>query len=114
MQALMTQADIAICAGGQTLYELASQGLPPAIVSAIDNQKDDIRGFIDAGFGVDGGSWDRPGFLDCLASSIQSLWPAAVRERHSAAGRQCVDGLGARRVVAALLAQWVEEKPASA
>jgi spore coat polysaccharide biosynthesis predicted glycosyltransferase SpsG len=106
MKALMAQADIAVCAGGQTLYELASQGLPPAIVSAIDNQKDDIRGFIDAGFGVDGGSCDRPGFLDVLASSIHSLWPAAVRERHSAAGRQCVDGLGAGRVVAALLAQW--------
>jgi len=106
MRTLMAQADIAICAGGQTLYELASQGLPPAIVSAIDNQKDDIRGFIDAGFGVNGGSWNGSDFLNVLASSIQSLWPAAVRERHSAAGRQCVDGLGAGRLVAALLAQW--------
>jgi len=106
MRTLMTQADIAVCAGGQTLYELASQGLPPVIVSAIENQKDDIRGFINAGFGVDGGSWGRPGFLDALASGVQSLWSVSARKRHSGAGLRCVDGLGATRLVAALQAQW--------
>jgi UDP-2,4-diacetamido-2,4,6-trideoxy-beta-L-altropyranose hydrolase len=106
MQTLMARADIAVCGGGQTLYELASQGLPPVITGIVEDQKDDIRGFTQAGFGVDAGSWQRPDLLDAQAEAIRELWPASVRERHSAAGQRCVDGHGAERLSTAVLAEW--------
>ena len=106
MQALMAQADIAVCGGGQTLYELASQGLPPVIVTIVDDQVEDIRGFIRAGFGVYAGRWDRPGLLDAITKGVRELWQPDIRARHAAVGRQCVDGHGAHRLVSALLAQW--------
>lgn len=106
MQTLMARADIAVCGGGQTLYELASQGLPPVITGIVEDQKDDIRGFTQAGFGIDAGSWQRPDLLGALAVGIRALWPAAIRERQSAVGRRCVDGRGAERLVSAVLAAW--------
>jgi spore coat polysaccharide biosynthesis predicted glycosyltransferase SpsG len=106
MQAMMAQADIAVSGGGQTLYELASQGLPPVIVSIVDNQEDDIRGFIRAGFGVYAGQWDQPDLLDSITKCIGELGFPDNRTRQAAAGRQCVDGHGAERLTSALLAQW--------
>lgn len=111
MQTLMARADIAVCGGGQTLYELASQGLPPVITGIVEDQKDDIRGFTQAGFGIDIGSWQRPDLLDALARGIRELWPASSRQRHSAAGRRCVDGHGAERLATAVLAEWKRMVP---
>ncbi len=111
MQTLMARADIAVCGGGQTLYELASQGLPPVFTGIVDDQKDDIRGFTRAGYGIDVGSWQRPDLLEALAAGIRELWPAAPRERHSAAGRRCVDGYGAERLATAVLAEWKQRLP---
>jgi len=106
MQKLMARADIAICGGGQTLYELASQGLPPVTTCLIENQKHDIRGFTQAGFGIDIGSWQRPDLPEAIATGICEIWPVSVRERHSAVGRRCVDGRGAERLAIAILAKW--------
>jgi spore coat polysaccharide biosynthesis predicted glycosyltransferase SpsG len=111
MQTLMARADIAICGGGQTLYELASQGLPPVITGIVEDQMEDIRGFTEAGFGIDVGSWQRPDLLEALAAGIRELWPASVRERHSVAGRRCVDGHGAERLATAVLAEWKRTVP---
>jgi UDP-2,4-diacetamido-2,4,6-trideoxy-beta-L-altropyranose hydrolase len=106
MRTLMARADIAVCGGGQTLYEIASQGLPPVITGIVEDQNDDIRGFTEAGFGINVGSWQRPDLLDAQAEAIRALLPASVREHHSAAGRRCVDGHGAERLATAVLSEW--------
>jgi spore coat polysaccharide biosynthesis predicted glycosyltransferase SpsG len=106
MQSLMARADLAVSGGGQTLYELASQGLPPVVVPLAADQADDVRGFTQAGFSIDAGPWQMPGLLDRIAIGLRDLWPAALRERHSAAGRKSVDGQGAERLVAAVLNAW--------
>lgn len=106
MQALMAGADIAVCGGGQTLYEAASQGLAPVIINIVDNQEEEIREFTRAGFGVHAGRWDQPDLLDAITKGIHELWLPDTRTRHAAAGRQCVDGHGAQRLVSALLAHW--------
>ena len=106
MQRWMARADVAICGGGQTLYELASQGLPPVITGVAEDQKEDIRGFTRAGFGIEAGCWQRPDLLEAIAAGIRELWPAYLRQRHSEAGRRCVDGHGAERLVTAILTEW--------
>ncbi|MFN4151394.1 MAG: UDP-2,4-diacetamido-2,4,6-trideoxy-beta-L-altropyranose hydrolase [Candidatus Sericytochromatia bacterium] len=47
LKKIMIESDIAISAGGQTLYELASVGTPAIIVSIADNQNNSINGFIE-------------------------------------------------------------------
>ncbi len=108
MQALMARCDIAICCGGQTLYELASQGVPPVVISAVDNARDDITGFVDAGFAACAGSWDDGDLLPAVAGLVRELWPRATRECRAARGRALVDGKGAARLADALSAAWNE------
>ena len=46
----MLACDVAISAGGQTLFELARLGVPTIAISVADNQRNNIEGFDDAGF----------------------------------------------------------------
>lgn len=106
MRTLMAEADLAICAGGQTLYELAAQGLPPVVVRVVDNQTDDLREFAAAGFTGLAGDWDAPELLDRVVVGVRALQSGAERQRRAAAGRACVDGRGARRLAAACREFW--------
>jgi UDP-2,4-diacetamido-2,4,6-trideoxy-beta-L-altropyranose hydrolase len=109
MCTLMRQADFAICAGGQTLYELASQGLPPVVISVTDNQQDDVREFGAVGFACVAGGWNSSKLISKVTVSIRTVWPAAERRRRSIVGRQCIDDLGAERLVAACMEYWKNE-----
>jgi spore coat polysaccharide biosynthesis predicted glycosyltransferase SpsG len=106
MAALMEMADFAVCAGGQTLYELAALGLPPIVVCAADNQTDDLREFAAMGFAAVAGDWSAPDLTDRILTTARALAPAAERRRRSACGRACVDGHGAGRLVRACLERW--------
>lgn len=108
MQALMARSDLAVCCGGQTLYELASQGLPPVVIGAVDNARDDITGFVGAGFAACAGSWDEEGLLAAVGGLLRELWPRETRERRAARGRALVDGNGGARLAEALSAAWDE------
>ncbi|MFY9983744.1 MAG: hypothetical protein WAK31_03255 [Chthoniobacterales bacterium] len=106
MCTLMRQADFAVCAGGQTLYELASQGLPPVVISVTDNQQDDVREFGAVGFGCVVGAWNSSKLTSKINVGVRTVWPAAERRRRSTIGRQCIDGRGAQRLVAACIEYW--------
>lgn len=106
MRDLMARADLAICAGGQTLYELASLGLPPVVAQVVDNQTDDVREFAACGFALVAGDWRTEDLPGRIATGVRALWPASERRRRAAAGRAAVDGQGAVRLVAACLAHW--------
>lgn len=108
MSALMSRADFAICAGGQTLYELASQGLPPVVVRVVANQTDDLREFEAVGFAFLAGDWNSGDLLVKIADGVRALWSADARQRRSFLGRQSVDGCGARRLASACLEHWCE------
>ncbi len=43
MRDVMLSSDVAISAGGQTLYELARTGTPTVAVSVADNQKKNVE-----------------------------------------------------------------------
>ena len=50
MQEVMSRSAVAICNGGQSLYEMASQGVVPIAISAAENQNEDIVGFVENDF----------------------------------------------------------------
>jgi spore coat polysaccharide biosynthesis predicted glycosyltransferase SpsG len=102
MRDIMFESDVAISAGGQTLYELARTGVPTIGICAADNQLQSIIG------------WQEVGFLKCarwytdedmekgLVSFMKELSCVDVRARMSRAGRVLIDGKGTDRVVSSL------------
>lgn len=100
--AVMASCDLAICAGGTSLHELACLGVTPVIVSIADNQRFPGMAWEAAGMGHYLGSAET---LDeqAVIRSLQDLLGDPGRCLDMAArGRRAQDGLGACRVALAL------------
>jgi UDP-2,4-diacetamido-2,4,6-trideoxy-beta-L-altropyranose hydrolase len=97
MRDLMLQADVALCSGGQTTYELAATGVPALGIMTAENQRVNLTGF------------SQQGALHWLGDVSQNLEHAVnggllklaagvARRMMSAAGRAVVDGQGSVRL----------------
>jgi spore coat polysaccharide biosynthesis predicted glycosyltransferase SpsG len=103
MAALTADADIAIGAGGSSVWERAVVGLPSATVILAENQRVMIEHMADAGFtrGLDAGA---PDFEARLADAWTRLVSdAALRWRLTERSADLCDGQGAGRVAEAVL-----------
>lgn len=58
MKEAMESSNLVITAGGQTLYELASIGVPTIAIQVVDNQYEDLEGLFSLGFLVDFFQWN--------------------------------------------------------
>ena len=103
MKTLMLESDIAISAGGQTLYELARVGTPAVAVGVVDNQKYNLQNWQKLGFIEFAGYWNSPELESRILDGINKLLPYGERLKRLNLGRSLVDGQGARRVVSYLL-----------
>ncbi|OAM53143.1 hypothetical protein A7981_06950 [Methylovorus sp. MM2] len=106
---LMDDSDFAICGGGQTLYEMASRGLPPIITPLIDNQMADINGFTSRNFGLKTEEWDSPCLMTSVEDAIKKMLDPQVRSVHASRGLDLVDGKGLARLVSVLLKDHYDE-----
>lgn len=102
---LMLEADLAVTAAGQTLYELACAGCPAVAIETASNQNGHLRVLAEAGVVVEAGDACR----DDLTAILRDLLPPLMsdrdrRQRMAAAGQRMVDGRGAGRVAEAILA----------
>lgn len=89
---LMLKCDLAISAAGQTTYELARIGLPSVVVGVAGNQRNSIRGWIEAGFLRSELWWEDADLVETVAEELREV---------AKAGRQSLafgDGQGARRI----------------
>ncbi|MBI5092791.1 MAG: UDP-2,4-diacetamido-2,4,6-trideoxy-beta-L-altropyranose hydrolase [Candidatus Hydrogenedentes bacterium] len=99
----MAWADLAVAAGGATCWELAFMGLPSAIIILADNQRRGAEAL------AAHGAISLVGESECItpediASVVAELMDdGSRRERMSTVGRSLVDGLGAERVVDAIM-----------
>lgn len=101
MAEIMTQADIAISSGGQTLYELARSGVPTIAFCQSDNQILNLEG------------WSREGFIEYIGDfgrveeklirALNKLDSKEERLRRRDVGIRLVDGQGAKRIAEELL-----------
>jgi spore coat polysaccharide biosynthesis predicted glycosyltransferase SpsG len=80
MSDLMKQSDLAISAGGQTLYELASLAIPTIAIQVIDNQNEDIEGWLNKGLLYKVYPWDESDLCMKICKSIEELQPIAIRQ----------------------------------
>ncbi|MBI4833597.1 MAG: UDP-2,4-diacetamido-2,4,6-trideoxy-beta-L-altropyranose hydrolase [Planctomycetes bacterium] len=97
MAKLMSQADIAISAGGTTCWELACAGLPNIIIVIADNQKEIADKLDKAGVSVNLG-WFKKITGNKIVKVMEALINDSSRRREmSRKGKKLVDGLGAKR-----------------
>ena len=105
---LMLEADLAISAAGQTLYELACTGCPSVAIKVASNQLGQMQAMERAGFlqgSIDAGDrdcWDIIG-----ESAAHLLIDPTARQRLSTTGQQLVDGQGAQRVAEAIMQKLI-------
>ncbi len=100
---LMTCADLAISAAGQTIFELASCGTPTVMVAVAGNQAANLALWPElAGFEV-AGAWDDPNLEQQVARAMATLDPAERRAWVATRAQQAVDGGGVDRVLDRLM-----------
>ena len=99
LKSWMVQADLAVSAGGQTLYEMAATGTPTLAVEMFDNQAGLIAGLERYGSLRSAGRPEENGFQDRLQGMLlQLLSNSSLRQEMAEAGQRQVDGQGALRV----------------
>ena len=102
LPALMSGADVAVCAAGSTVWEAAFTGMPAITIVLADNQRPIAECLASLGV-VRNLGWHTsvsPGDItDCLRELSRDR---LARERMSSLGRNLVDGKGGFRVCAAM------------
>ena len=102
----MSSVDLAISASGQTLYELASVGVPTIAIGIIDNQKDNIQNWQKVGFIEYAGCWNNDDLLDIILDKIELLKDNDIRHDKKLKGIQAIDGKGSIRIVKEILYEF--------
>ena len=103
MVELLRNAGLALIAGGTTSFEAAALGTPSLIIQTAPNQRPNGAAWQALGAALDMGPLER---LDAATLGAAASGLAADEQRRramAAAGRDSVDGLGAKRVADALL-----------
>ncbi len=104
IRGLMLVADLAICGGGQTTYELAATGTPAIGMRVADNQTQNLRGLTAAGVLTWIGDVHHPDLESRVKEAVLTLArDQEGRDRMSWRGRALVDGQGAVRVAQAIM-----------
>lgn len=98
MRNLMLRSDVAISAGGQTLYELARTGVPTVAVTVADNQRKNVEEWEKAGFIENAGYWDDDRLVEKLENKFVRLMDIERRLDACRIGKGVVDGSGARKI----------------
>lgn len=109
MKELMEEADIAVTAAGQTLYELARTGTPPVAVIVADNQIKNLKGWIESGFIKDEIHYDDSDYPEKIIAGIEKLQACEVRIQAAKTGMAAVDGKGAELAAAEILIAFCGE-----
>lgn len=106
----MNEADIAISAGGSTLYELCACGTPTICYSFADNQIDNVKSFSDEGIMIYAGDAREDKTIVNIVKEIDKLL-FNERKRKNLSRKMCslVDGKGTKRIIREIC-NYLEER----
>lgn len=112
MERLMEESDIAVTAGGSTMYELSAVGVPMVCFSFVDNQERIVQGFSRKGLVCFGGDYLAQGEA-MLEGAVEGTALLAgdfrLRQDYSRRLREIADGQGAMRIARELKA-WEDDR----
>jgi UDP-2,4-diacetamido-2,4,6-trideoxy-beta-L-altropyranose hydrolase len=99
MKTLMDNCDVAISAGGQTLYELASVGIPTISIKIADNQNEDIEGWKSFGLIFKVVAWNDETMLSQISVALKELYSAEIRKKISSKVINVIKGDNLERII---------------
>lgn len=105
MAELMEKCDIAVTAGGSTMYELCAVGVPVICFSFVDNQEKIVETFAEKDIVCFGGNYltDQEGLADKVIQNILKLASdKMLRQDYQNREKALVDGRGAARLAKVL------------
>jgi len=103
MKEIMLKSDIAISAGGQTLYELASVGIPTIGICIVENQLGNVKGWEKIGFLEYAGWYNDSNILEKIKNLIKYLKDLKERKNKFKIARKIIDRKGSLRIVEILI-----------
>lgn len=113
MSELMKECDIAITAGGSTMYELSAIGVPMISFSFVDNQEKIVETFYEKKITCYGGNYLTEGDLmpgRIVEHMVELMQSRRLREHYSNLERHLIDGKGAIRIAEELCRIYEEER----
>lgn len=102
MEVYIKKADLAITAGGTTLYELCAAGTPALSYSFADNQLDNVRQFQKDEIIDYCGDVRYDDVISKMTGFLEQYQSSDLRKERSRKMQELIDGNGARRIVDAL------------
>lgn len=103
MKEIMLESDIAISAGGQTLYELARVGVPTIGICVAENQLENMKEWEKTGFLEYIGWYNKNNIIEKIDKLLKNLGNIKIRKSKSKIGRKFVNGKGSIRIIKILL-----------
>ena len=106
MAELMAESEVALSAGGSTLYELCAMGVPVIAFSFAENQERLVQTFVKRGIAQYGGNYRTDGnkmIQNTIAGLETLLENENLRAEYRKKARTLVDGKGAVRIAEAIL-----------
>lgn len=103
---VMASSDLSISSSGQTLYELACLGVPTIAIGIIDNQKNNIKNWINQGFIEYVGCWNDENLLENILDRIELLKDKNIRYDKRLLGVRAVNGKGSLKIVKSILNEF--------
>lgn len=113
MARLMAEADLAVGAAGGSAWERCAVALPSLVVVVADNQRFSAAALDAAGAALLLGEVGAGGWRERLAAALSRLADPDARRAMAAAAARVTDGLGAQRVVQAMLQAGLDIRPAA-
>lgn len=95
MRDVMLNSDIAISAGGQTIYELARIGVPTIAIATARNQLNNAKAWHRRGFVEYAGWCEKKDLSGSIGSLLKKLMNFEIRKKKYLIGRKEIDGRGA-------------------
>lgn len=112
MRALMLRCDMAVSAGGTTLYELCASGLPTVTYILADNQIRGAAAFEAAGLmPCVGDVREAPGFVGRIFAALERAGDRDRRRETAERMQTLVDGNGAARLAEAIAGTFLAQGP---
>lgn len=108
MAELMAESEVALSAGGSTLYELCAMGVPVIAFSFAENQERLVQTFVKRGIAQYGGNYRTDGnkmIQNTIAGLEKLCGDEALKTEYRRKALQLVDGKGAERIAEALLSE---------
>ncbi len=103
MKKIMLKADVAITAGGQTSYELASLSVPSIIITVVDHQVQSAEKLAKMGIAFYAGWCENRDLLNKILEFIHQLKNLEIRKKMINLSKKSIKPYGSREIIDVLI-----------